>query len=102
MTNISDIATPIPEFDDEDAHGRRKALVHQCRKPWPELNQTDNDQVRFCKRCKTSVYRVTDAAGLARAVAANQCAYVDPLGGSKYLGMMSMDYFKKSALNWDE
>lgn len=102
MTNTSDTPTPIPEFEDVDLQGRVRVLVYQCSWKWKQLTPTDNDQIRFCTRCSTNVHRVTDVAGIERGVAAGQCMYATLPGGTKYLGMISLDYLEKPGLNWDE
>ena len=103
MKNISDIPSPVPEFNDRDEQGRKLALVYECPVKWDELQQTEHDQVRYCTNCSQPVFHVLDTKDFARAVAAKQCVMVQTKERGQFLGDgMWKTLEPESLLNWDD
>ncbi len=103
MKNISDIPSPVPEFNDRDEQGRKLALVYECPVKWDELQQTEHDQVRYCTNCSQPVFHVLDTKDFARAVAAKQCVMVKSKRSGISIGEAAAEYrIRVDALKWDD
>lgn len=103
MKNTSNTPTPIPEFNDRDAEGRKLAMVYQCRVKWEELQPTENDQIRYCTNCSQPVFHVLDTKDFVRAVAAKQCVMIQTKERKQFLGDgMWKTIEPESLLKWDD
>ncbi len=49
----------------------------KCSQNWFKLNETENQNVKFCKKCKENVYMVFKNEELAKAVQDNKCVAFD-------------------------
>ncbi len=97
--------TPVSvgELDTVDEEGRKLAVVYRCRVQWEDLQQTDNDQVRYCTNCSQPVFHVADSQNLHRAVAAGRCVMVRPPDGRRYfLGELRAIDWSPKPLQWDD
>ena len=104
MKNTAPTPTPIPEFNDRDAQGRKLAQVYQCRVKWEELQVTEHDQVRYCTNCSQPVFHVLDTKDFVRAVAAKQCVMVQTKERRQFLGDAVFRHTSESEslLKWEE
>jgi len=103
MKNTAPTPTPIPEFNDRDAEGRKLAQVYQCRVKGEDLQLTEHDQVRYCTNCSQPVFHVLDTKDFVRAVAAKQCVMVQTKDRRQLLGDVVFRHTKAdSLLKWEE
>jgi hypothetical protein len=100
---IDETPTPMPELDKVDEDGRKLAVVYRSRVQWEDLQQTENDQVRYCTNCSQPVFHIADAQDLHRAVAAGRCVMVKPpKPRGHFLGMPAFIDSSEKPLQWDD
>ena len=53
-----------------------------CKKIWSELDETDEDGIRFCRDCKQAIFNTTTPAELRVAAEKGVCVYIVPGGAA--------------------
>lgn len=64
-------------LEDENISIRNCRFAFKCDKKWDDLDETRNDNIRFCNTCEKEVYFCNDDSELAQNVRLNRCVAFD-------------------------
>lgn len=65
---------------------RNCRFAFKCEQKWDDLNDTRDEQIRFCKDCQREVYLSLDEESLVENIRLNRCVAIDDNDGSRLLG----------------
>ena len=65
---------------------RNCRFAFKCEQKWDDLNETRDDDIRFCKDCQREVYLSLDEESLVENIRLNRCVALDDGDSSRLLG----------------
>jgi hypothetical protein len=65
---------------------RNCRFAFKCEQKWDDLNETRDDDIRFCKDCQREVYLSLDEESLVENIRLNRCVAIDDGDSSRLLG----------------
>ena len=66
---------------------RNCSFGYQCTQDWHKLKETNDKEIKFCKKCAHNVYMVHSDKELRKAINENKCvAFIRPSELETYVG----------------
>ena len=56
--------------------GKKCTVRFKCKQSWWNLKETEDERVRYCKKCKKTVTRCTTKEEFIKSLADKECMYV--------------------------
>jgi hypothetical protein len=67
---------------------RNCRFAFKCEQKWDDLNETRDDEIRFCKECQREVFLSLDEESLVENIRLNRCVAIDDGDSSRLLGQV--------------
>ncbi|VAW94412.1 hypothetical protein MNBD_GAMMA23-2547 [hydrothermal vent metagenome] len=70
---------------------------YQCPKDWFELEESDDENIRYCNKCDQNVYFCKDEKELKQSIEKNRCVAIVSINNgedSMMLGMITEERYK--------
>ena len=74
--------------------GKKCTIRFKCKQSWWNLKETEDERVRYCKKCKKTVTRCTNKEEFIKSLADKECMYVlieDRVDYTPLLGDIRLD-----------
>jgi len=63
-------------INDENITIRNCTFAYKCEMKWDELDETEEDEIKFCKGCQKEVYLCETDEDLTKAIKRNRCVAI--------------------------
>lgn len=73
---------------------RNCVFAFKCNAVWDDLDDTDEDSIKFCQDCLKEVHYCANDLELAHAVKLNRCVAIEKESGSRWLGDIDLGLIK--------
>lgn len=71
---------------------RNCTFAFKCEMKWANLDETEDDEIRFCRSCQSEVHFCETDEKLVKAIKRNKCvAITSPYNSQTEVGMIDVD-----------